>query len=206
MKIFELVKKYENCATEDLKNRCLKDNIEIMPYIPFISKVHMAKKIIEGSSFNKDGYIHIDSTVRYLSFCQALIQLYTNLERDETTVTETDGTTSTYPTEWHFEYDALKKSGILDKLISNGEESLIPYSEIVEFNTIMDMIYNDTIKNEYEIHGYIDKRINIVKDTIKTSCEPVVNAVVSKISELDDETFSTFLDLIMSRLGTVQDN
>ena len=210
MKIFELVKNYENCATDDLKNKYLKDNIKITDYIPFIGKITIAKKIINDSTYDKNKNIHIDSTIRYLSLCQALIQLYTDLERDTTTVTETDGETKTYPTEWHFEYDALKKSGVLDKLISNGKQSLIPYSEIVEFNTLLTMVYDDTIKNKYELHSYIDEKINIIKDTIKEASEPVVNTIIDKISELDDETFSMIVESIMSRLGvdvdSMQDN
>ena len=201
MKIFDLVNGYENCEMQTAKDRFLKDHIKVEQYIPYISKVYIAKKIVNDSTYNKDGNIHIDSTVRYLSTCSALIQLYTNIERDTTTIIDTDGEQKEKDTEWAFEYDALKRSGILEKLIANDADSIIPYSEIIEFNTILNMVYDDTLKNEYEIHAFIDKRVNILKDTIKTASEPLIDALIDKMSEIDDENFTELVGLFLNKMN-----
>jgi len=53
------------------------------------------------------------------------------------------------------DYDALRKSGILAQILA-----LIPKSEFSEYNSVLNMIKDDVIKNEYEVGAYIRNRFS----------------------------------------------
>ena len=139
----------------------IKENLVITPYVPFVKKDVLADKLVDISTYVFEDYtkedgtigrrktdkIKVNSTAQYLLFCRLIIENYTNL------TVETEG--------FHEEYDALKSSGLLDKLMVSTETrpSLIPMDEIAELRVLIDFKQKDAIFNATEIHNYIGSQI-----------------------------------------------
>ncbi len=202
MKIFEFVEKYDAIATESLKNDFIKDNVIFVDYIPFIKKDALAQKLIDVSMYEYEDYtdksgkvnrrktdkIKVNSVVQYLLFCRIIIENYTNLE------VETDG--------FFEEYDALKQSGLLDKLMVGTEIAapLIPQSEISEFKTIIDIKQKDLLYNATEIHNYVNSLVERFGDIIDVLAKPIMDKAIEQMGDAekntDDVKGNNFLEVI----------
>ena len=107
---------YNNFATDTLKARYIKDNLEINTYVPFVNKVALADGILNATMIDKmTGNVKQNSAAEYLLLTRVLIENYTNL------IVETPG--------FFEEYDELKKSGLFNKLLI-GTEDTLPFSTI----------------------------------------------------------------------------
>lgn len=189
IKIRNFVDMYNRCATDNLKEYHLKGNLEIIKYIPFVKKDTLVNHLVNVTTYkyedcvNEDGsigrrrtnMININSTIQYLLFCRLLIENYTNLE------VETDG--------FYEEYDMLKQSGLLDKLIVGTETSmpLIPIEEISELRTMVEMRQKDALTNYATPQAYISNQVERVSTILGVTLKPALEKIYEKIGDMTDE-------------------
>lgn len=121
--------------------------IEINNYIPYGQKTFLANKIVESSSYDKDGYVTINSPSRYIIFIYTLLNSYTNLNMHSESMLD--------------DFDLLNKYGLIDEIVA-----LIPEKEVDEFNKILGMVLDDFMTNHYEIHGYIQDIIKKISNVV----------------------------------------
>ena len=190
MRLLEFVERYNNMATQQLKDRFVKEKIKITPYISIIKKDAYAQLIVNKTTFEQEAYddngetkyrktdkIRINSVDQYIQFCRAVIELYTDLEIDENDKGFING------------YDALKSSGLLDILMVGSDKAypLIPMSELNEFKTILTMKQSDTQFNETTTQAFINKQIDRISDLANVTITPLVDVVSKKLDEIPKE-------------------
>lgn len=183
--IKKFVEEYANCATKQLKDQYIKDNLEIMPYVPFLTKDALINNLLKISMFDKKtGNVKVNSSVEYLLMTRIFVEQYTNL------TVETEG--------FYEEYDELKKSGLFNILLIGDENAvpLIPYEEIAEFKHLLSIKRNDVLQNKYEIHSFITEQIDRMKDLGEATISPLVNVLDKKFDELSDEDKSKIVELV----------
>ena len=190
MRILEFVERYNNMATQQLKDRFVEEKIKITPYVSIIKKDAYAQLIVDKTTFEQEDYddngtikyrktdkIRVNSVAQYIQFCRAVIELYTDLEIDEDDKGFIKG------------YDALKSSGLLDILMvgSDKADPLIPMSELSEFKTILTMKQSDTQFNETTTQAFIGKQIGRISDLANATLTPLVDVVSKKLDEIPKE-------------------
>lgn len=189
----EFVEGYNKCV-DSLKNRYIQEKLSIISYLPVNIKDAIAIVITDRTMFEQEKYtnengeikfrktdnIHINSFVQYMLFVREVIEKYTNLICSDDANFTTD-------------YDLLKSSGLLDKLII-GEivdrkeiPPLIPISEISETRTLIDMHKSDIMQNMYEPHAYVSRQVERFGTLINTLVEPFMEAVQKKIADIPQE-------------------
>lgn len=195
MKILEFVKRYNNIATQQLKDRFIEEKIKISPYVSIIKKDAYAQSIVDKTMFKQESYddngktkyrktdkINLNSVAQYVQFCRAVIELYTNLEIEDGSFIK--------------EYDALKSSGLLDILMvgSDKTDPLIPMNELSEFKTILTMKQSDTQFNETTTQAFISKQIGRISDLANATLTPLVDAVSKKLDEIPKEDLDKIVE------------
>lgn len=197
MKLLEFVERYNNMATQQLKDRFIKEKVKITPYVSIIKKDAYAQIIVDRTTFEQEAYddngetkyrktdkIRVNSVVQYVQFCRAVIELYTDLEIDEDDKGFING------------YDALKSSGLLDILMvgSDKADPLIPMSELSEFKTILTMKQSDTQFNETTTQAFISKQIGRISDLANATLTPLVDIINKKLDSLSNDDLRKILD------------
>lgn len=195
MKILEFVKRYNNIATQQLKDRFIEEKIKISPYVSIIKKDAYAQSIVDKTMFKQESYddngkikyrktdkINLNSVAQYVQFCRAVIELYTNLEIEDGSFIK--------------EYDALKSSGLLDILMvgSDKTDPLIPMNELSEFKTILTMKQSDTQFNETTTQAFISKQIGRISDLANATLTPLMDVVSKKLDEIPKEDLDKILE------------
>ena len=186
IKIKKFVEEYNNKSSE-CKDTYLHEKLEIVDYIPFIKKDALAQRLVNVSTYRFEDYqkedgtigrrrtdkVHINSVVQYILFCRLVIENYTNLE------VETEG--------FYDEYDLLKHSGLLDKLMIGDDENapLIPMNELSEFRTIVDMKQRDELNNYTAPQNYIANQIERVNTLFTVSLKPLIDKLIDQLDKLD---------------------
>ena len=163
-----LATEYNNRATESLKEQSLEDVLEIKKYIPFNLKVTLAEKLMEVTMYDKKKNVHVNSAAQYLLFCRIILENYTNITIGEN---------------FHEEYDLLKESGILDKIMTK-----IPEGEMAELNTVISMAREDVRTNAYEPHAFIAGQVERFGTLIGTILDPVIGKLADEVRNLDNAT------------------
>ena len=187
IKIKDFVEDY-NKRPKQTKETYIKDNLEVVSYIPLAKKIALVDKLIDVSMYEFEDYvkengeksrrrtnrIKVDSVVQYFLFCRTLIEAYTNLEK------ETDN--------FFEEYDLLKSSGLLDKLIVGDEERLplISIDEIAEMKSLVEMKQKDVITNYMNIQSFVSDQISRFGD-IMSVLKPIVNNISTKLDNMTEE-------------------
>ena len=138
--IKNFIDEYNKRGTTTMKDEYIRDYIEITKYVPFTQKLVRAKNLMKATMIDSDGNFAANSAFNYLFFVKTIIEEYTNLVSESASFAD--------------EYDMLKSSGFLDKLMLSTEttRSLIDPSELSEFKSLCDMVIKDQYDNEYEIH------------------------------------------------------
>jgi hypothetical protein len=195
MKILEFVERYNNMATQQLKDRFIKEKVKITPYVSIIKKDAYAQLIVDKTTFEQEAYddngktkyrktdkIRINSVAQYIQFCRAVIELYTDLEIEDGSFIK--------------EYDALKSSGLLDILMvgSDKADPLIPMSELSEFKTILTMKQSDTQFNETTTQMFISKQIGRISDLANATLTPLVEVVSKKVDAIPKEDLDKVIE------------
>lgn len=174
MTVREFVEKYKN-ENEKLDKYYFIENHIVKTYLPYIQKVALAKtlndatmyKWVESADENgnptkvKTDQVKISSHIRKLLFKRMVIENYTDLEIEESS--------------FYNEYDLLQECGAMKTLLDMVGEDL------KEFESVCNMIKNDTIKNEYEINAQIAK----IAEAFSDKLDPVFEALASKIQSAE---------------------
>ena len=149
MTVKEFVEGYTQLGSEQLKEKYVKDNLTIEPYIPFQYKKELCEGIVSQAFFEFDDDVNIatkipnnikislDSNVSYFLFNMILVDVYTNLEVGE------------YNYE---EFDLLASSGLLEIIIQS-----IPESEINMFRFVNNNVINDFVTNNCSTKAYMEQ-------------------------------------------------
>lgn len=151
MKVYEFIENYNknkgklnSRLDEKAIENYIKKTLDVIEYLPIISKYQMAERVIHGCSHKENGVVIVDSFKKYFLFTVAVLQNYTNLEFSDTE-------------EVYEEYDALSASGLLDMILSIIE---VDYNRA---NTILNMVYGDKINENNVINIIYDGIDNITK-------------------------------------------
>ena len=169
-------KEYSNRATNALKEQYIKDNLEIVSYVPFVTKDALISNLLKANMIDKEtGNVKVNSSAEYLLMTRILIENYTNL------TVETEG--------FFEEYDELKKSGLFNILLVGDDTTapLIPYEEIAEFKHLLSIKRNDVLTNRYEIHSFIREQVDRFKALGEATLSPLMDVVSKKLDEIPKE-------------------
>lgn len=179
--IFTFVIKYDKTAEED-RAKFIKDNLEIVPYIPYKLKLAYAKNIVKISSWDESGKrLVISSSTRYMLFINTILKEYTNLEFDE----------SSEASDISDVYDALNSRGLIDVIFE-----LIPETELNEFKSMIDDELDDLMTNTYEMNAFISNKIDVISKVIEKSISPLLDKLSDKIEKLDKKDIEKIIKVI----------
>lgn len=188
MKIKEFIEGYNKCATQQLKDRFVKEKLNITPYVSILKKDTYAQLIIDRTMFEQESYdsngeikyrktdkIRVNSVAQYIQFCRVIIELYTNLEIENGAFID--------------EYDALKSSGLLDLLMIGSDKAapVIPMNELSEFRTVLDMKVKDTLENYSTPQAFIERQVDRFKALGEATLVPLMNTLGKKLDEMPKE-------------------
>ena len=201
MTVKEFVEGYNKCV-DSLKNRYIQEKLNVISYLPVSIKDAIAI-VITDSMFKQEKYtdengeikfrktdnIYVNSFVQYMLFVREVFEKYTNL------VWCNDGN-------YTADYDLLKSSGLLDKLMV-GEvvdrkeiSSLIPASEISEIKTLIDMHKSDIMQNIYEPHAYVSRQIERFGTLANITIEPLIKLIEQKIQGIPKEDINKVVEFV----------
>lgn len=189
IKIKDFVTGYEKIATESLKDRYIKDNLEIKSYLPFLRKDALATVLVERTTYKYEPYtkedgtigqkktdvIRVNSTAQYILFCRVVIENYTNL------TVETEG--------FFEEYDLLKQSGLLDKLMIGTEQlaPIIPTDEIGELRQLLSLKQSDIMTNFANPQTYLQNQVSRFAELAGVTLKPVLDKIAESIEKMDEK-------------------
>lgn len=165
----------------------------------------MAQKLVDISTYKYEDYtkedgsigrrktdiVQVNSVVQYILFCRVIIENYTNL------TVETEG--------FFEEYDMLKSSGLLDKLMVSTETrpSLIPMEEIAELRSLVSMKQSDVMTNYATPQAYISNQVERFGTLLSVTLKPVLNKIADSLntmSEEDAEALAKRLEEMVKRI------
>lgn len=178
MTVREFVEEYKKQNEEHIEEHKKYKLVEahvVKTYLPYIQKVALAKtlndatmyKWVESADENgnptkvKTDQVKVSSHIRNLLFKRMVIENYTDLKVEESS--------------FYNEYDLLQECGAMKMFLDIVEEDL------KEFESVCDMIKNDTIKNEYEMNSQVIK----IADMFSEKLDPVFEALASKIQSAE---------------------
>lgn len=186
--IKNFIDEYNKRSTATMKDEYIRDTIEITKYVPFTQKLVRAKKLMKVTMIDSDGNFAANSASNYLFFVKTIIEDYTNLISESPSFAD--------------EYDMLKSSGFLDKLMLSTEttRSLIDPSELSELKSLCDMVVKDQYDNEYEIHSFIKNQITRIEKLGTVALDSISGAIKESIGNLDEETLNKLIESF-ERLG-----
>lgn len=176
--VIEFAKKYEEKLTNNDKATFLKTKLKVENYMEYAEKVLIAENIVRSSSYaiskDKDGgeltktnQIHINSPMRYVLFVMSIVNKYTNIKVNFDNIM--------------IEFDALNKNGLIELITKRVGEK-----EVAEFQTVVDMVLNDFMNNEYEFKNYLSGLVMRAGGIVE-KIAPLVENVTSKLDSLSDE-------------------
>ena len=155
MKIYEFIEKAKVTNNEQM----IKKMINTKEYLPFAEKKVLAKRIVEKSKVQENGFTRIDEINKYLIFTVECIQAYTDLEFDESL----DVASS--------EYDMLVQNKKLNTVIGTFESEyktvlelcamevdFIMQSNSIEYQTAM--LFNGIINILGSLSGVLEDKVN----------------------------------------------
>lgn len=165
-------KEYNDAKSNEVKEMII-NKVMNEQYIPYEKKIAFCENIIKSSHYRKDKNenkkLHISSTTKYLLYCLEIVRRYTNIEVDLTDVIN--------------EFNLLNKYGLIDEIASRISEK-----ELKEFKWILDMVENDMLQNEYEIHAFIGKQVDRFGELTGLLLKPVIEQLNEKIENIDEKT------------------
>jgi len=155
MTVNELVKKNEENVNYDYNNHV------IHKYIPIEEKQTVASYIVQNSFYvYKDGdrTFFANSTKKYVLTMLKLVDLYTDIERDESDLLG--------------DFNKLNQIGFFEFL----DDELDRYSqyEYQEFKAILEAEEEDLFTNEYEPQGFIRHQVERFGNLIGATLYPVI--------------------------------
>lgn len=181
----DFCKKYESLKSEQAKETLVK-SVMNGSYVPYEKKITICEKIIENTYYTKDANevkkMHINSPAQYMLYCLWLVKEYTYIIIDFSSSLE--------------EFNLLNKTGLLDIIVS-----CISEREIKEFRMILDMVGNDTMQNECEIHSFIRNQVDRFGILFKTIANHIIVELSTAINNMDEKT----IDKMVNKLNGLKD-
>ena len=177
IKLSFFMTKYKIKKTNDEKLQMVKEHV-LNQYVPFEKKADMAKAIVDNSYWREEEIngekrkvLHIDSVANYMLKCMAIVDLYTDIERQKG-----DG-------KMLEDFNTLNGSGVLDYIIQS-----IDQRELKEFNMILQMTQDDVVANEFENHAFISRQVERFGKLIGTALSPVISQLdIGQIEKVIDQ-------------------
>lgn len=177
IKLSFFMTKYKIKKTNDEKLQMVNEHV-LNQYVPFEKKADVAKAIVDNSYWREEKIngekrriLHIDSVANYMLKCMAIVDLYTDIERQKG-----DG-------KMLEDFNTLNGSGVLDYIIQS-----IDQRELKEFNMILQMTQDDVIANEFENHAFISQQIERFGKLIGTALSPVISQLdIGQIEKVIDQ-------------------
>lgn len=190
-KVIDFVNEYEKQINDIDKKKFLKTNLKIDNYLSYSEKLITAELIVKNSSYAivkneengvlvKTDRIKINSPMRYILFVMNVIDKYTNLEVNFKDILP--------------EYDTLNKNGLIEVIFAK-----IGDKEVGEFNTVVDMILNDFMTNEYEFKNFVSEKLSQVNEILK-KVTPHINNVIDKLDSLTEDDINK-LSSVFKKMG-----
>lgn len=180
IKIEELVKKLSSIAEKE-RIEYIKKNIKSESYIPWNTKVALAKNIVRATSYRlekaEDGIykptkvIEVDSNNRFVLFVTKTIDTWTNIELSENIAGD---------------FDDLNRLGVID-IIMNPENGIIPAKELNEFNTVLESTFNDLWMNHSNPHNYIANQVERFGTLLGITLKPVLDKIATSLENMNEE-------------------
>lgn len=171
IKIQDFVKNYTLASSESIKEKML-DSVIRSKYASFGLKMTISKTMIHELSTNEDGLPRFSSPMLYLSFVMSTMLLYTSFELHKDRYIE--------------DYDAMKASGVLEKIIEK-----IPDREFEEWQTVWQMTVDDEEKNAKCPAVFFASQVTRFGNLISGVCKPVLEEIRQAIQEhLTSEDFN----------------
>lgn len=132
---------YKKIKTKELKNKFLRDNLQIRSYVPFLDKIHTCENLVRTTMQEiDDGVIKgfkANTPVQYIIYNLNIINIYTNLIIDFNNSSTT--------------FDFLNETGLLGRILE-----MIPEKETREFAMVKDMVQEDFLANKWNIYNFAD--------------------------------------------------
>lgn len=167
-RIADFVEGYEKCPSNSMKEKYLKEKLVIAPYVKLEHKLNLCQSIVEASSHNKQGDLHIDSAARYILYIRCVIECYTNLTLND----------KAHDKSFIKEYDQLARNGLIDRIVK-----MIPKDEMEELSMFLDMKVEDLFTNEYETKAFISKQADKFKKTFNELMPSIIDGISNKFVE-----------------------
>ena len=168
-----LISKYNSFRSDEAKKVFLKKTIKTVTYTNFEVVCGYADIIIAQSMFNKNGDILMDSCKKYLLYIYTLIAFYTNI--------------NVHASSWTKEFNSICRYGLLDEIIE-----LIPESEKVTLNAVLEMKTGDVNINYYNIQDWLTKNLGDFYPYIAKSLDNFLNNSQGILENLDEDKIIQF--------------
>ena len=180
--VADFCKKYNEANIEQVKQTLI-EKVMNPHYVPYEMKITICEKIIENSYYkkNNDGKIeklYVNSPVQYMLYHLNIVNQYTNIKIDFSKALE--------------EFNLLNGCGLLDAILN-----YIPEREMKEFRMILDMVENDVMQNEYEIHAFISNQVERFAELFGHISKPALDMLNEVLKNMDAKT----IDKIFSKLS-----
>ena len=172
MKIMAFMTTYKFKKDDDERRNMIAEHVK-NEYVPYEKKADYAQAIINNCYWETvDGVkkFHVNSIAKYMMTCMAIIDLYTDIERQKA-----DG-------KMLEDFNWLNSSGALDLIIQK-----IDPKELKEFNMVLKMTEDDLMTNEYENHAFIRSQVERFGTLIGTTLAPFLD-------KFDTEELKTMIE------------
>ena len=174
----EFCEKYTATNVEQVKQSYIEKAMN-PHYVSYEMKIAICQKIIENSYYkkinNESKRLHINSPAQYMLYCLNLVNQYTNIKIDFSNTLE--------------EFNLLNKNGLIDVILNH-----IPERELKEFRMILDMIENDILQNEYEIHAFISNQVERFGELTGFVLKPIIEQLNRTLENMDEKTIDKIID------------
>lgn len=164
-----LVNDIVKVATDNLRDKYLKDNLVVKQYIPITEKIAKARSIANFGMHDKDGEFKIDSPNMFILYTLVKIDTWTNLDIDFT------GDTMSVDKQ----YDELNKLGLIEKIFA-----MIPEKESTEFDALYGMVLSDIRENELSTKYVVEKTIAKFGTAFGDVVNPLLEQAIAQMPEL----------------------
>ena len=187
----EFVDKYVRRIDDSDRAKFIKTNLKVDTYMPYAEKVACAERIVKTTSYaiikdensgemKKTNRIKINSPMRYILFVMNIVNEYTNISVNFANIMP--------------EFDALNKNGLIEVITDKIGER-----EMAEFNTVVDMILNDFMTNEYEFKNFVSEQLSNIGELVQ-KITPIIGNITNKLDNLSEEDMNK-LEKWLERFG-----
>ena len=180
--IQDFTKKYNALTNDKLKEDFIKSIVK-NKYISYETKVAICEKIVESTYYikTKDNTgterrkIHVNSPATYMLYCLNIVNNYTTLEVKFNNSLE--------------EFNLLNSNVCIDIIFKYVSDR-----EIKELRKILEMVENDLMQNEYEIHAFIRNQVERFGELAGATLSPLLKVLINNIENFDENKIEKLLN------------